>query len=369
MSSAARHSRSEFVLHAAYLLPWKDAVVPALHAHGVRTHCLHVRSPLDPRWLLRLGQLVRQERYDIVHIHSPVVAGLSRPLLRLIPTPWRRPALVYTEHNRWTGYKRGTRFMNSLTYPLDDAHLAVSEDTKATISHRFRSDVEVSVQGILLDRITPLRSQRNEVRAELGLTGDDVAVVTVANLRVQKAYPDLLRAARIVLATDPDVVWLAIGQGPLETELKQMAQTLGLGDRFRFLGHRPDAVRVVAGCDLFALASRYEGYPVAVMEALALGLPVVATSVGGVPLAVDDGVSGLIVPPGRPDLLAQAVLRVTTDTTLRARLAAGALIRGQSYEIGSTVRSNETLYRRLAAQRARRVDDHGRSRIGRLRSR
>lgn len=351
LAAAKKHDPTEVVLEAAYLLPWKDALVPDLEALGVRVHCLDVRSPADPRWLLRLARLVVGGRYDVVHVHSPVVAGLARPLLRLLPTPRRRPALVYTEHNRWTGYKRATRVINRLTYALDDVHLAVSPDTKSTISPRIRSKVEVVVQGIVLDRIEAIRTDRALVRAELGLADDQVVVVTVANLRVQKAYPDLLRAAKLVLAADPKVVWLAIGQGPLEAELKQLARTLGLGERFRFLGHCPDAIRLVAGCDLFSLASKYEGYPVAVMEALALGLPVVATAVGGVPEAVEHEVSGLVVPPSRPDLLAAAVLRVTLDPQLRSKLAEAALIRGRRYDITSSVRRTEAIYRAAATQR------------------
>lgn len=355
VSAATVHQARFATLEAAYLLPWKDALVPSLESCGVQTHCLQVRSPADLRWLLRLARLVRQGDYDIVHLHSPVVAGLARPLLRLLPSPRRRPALIYTEHNRWTGYRRSTRWINRLTYALDDAHIAVSEDTRSTISRRFRPDVEVIVQGLLLDRVEQARLQRGEVRAELGLADDDVAVVTVANLRTQKAYPDLMRAAQTVLANNPKVVWLAIGQGPLEAELKELARSLQLGKRFRFLGHQPDAIRLVAGCDIFSLASRYEGYPVAVMEALALGIPVVATAVGGVPQAVEEGVSGLIVPPGHPALLAEAILRVAADAALRARLAAAALARGRSYDIRPAVRRSEEMYRRLAVRREERI--------------
>jgi len=351
LSAAKTHDRSAVLHEAAYLLPSKDALVPDLEGLGVRTHCLQVRSPADVRWLPRLARLVFGGCFDVVHVHSPLVAGMARPLLRLVPSPGHRPALVYTEHNRWTGYHPGTRWLNRLTYPLDDAHLAVSDDTRSTVSPRLRPGVEVTVQGIALDRIDGLRSQRAEVRAELGLSDDDVAVVTVANLRVQKAYPDLLQAAKQVLGENPRVVWLAIGHGPMEAELKQLAHSLGLGERFRFLGHCPDAVRIVAGCDIFSLASRYEGYPVAVMEALALGVPVVATAVGGVPEAVEQGISGLIVPPGQPKLLAAGILRLASDPALRSRFGAAALIGGQRYDIATSVRRNEAIYRQLASVR------------------
>lgn len=352
VAAAKTHDPQDFVLEAAYLLPWKDVLVPDLEALGVRTHCLGVRSPADLRWLVRLARLVYTGRFDVVHVHSPIVAGLARPLLRLVPSPRRRPGLVYTEHNRWSGYHPGTRWLNRLTYGLDDAHLAVSEDSRDSVAARFRGGVEVTVQGIALERVGELRSGRSEVRAELGVGDDDVVVVTVANLRLQKAYPDLLAAAKLVLRADPKVVWLSIGQGPLEAELKDLARALELGCRFRFLGHCPDAIRLVAGCDVFSLASTHEGYPVAVMEALALGVPVVATAVGGVPQAVEEGVGGLVVPPARPELLAAAILRVTKDPELRSMLAAGALQAGQRYDIGFSVRRNESIYRHLASRRS-----------------
>lgn len=351
VSAAKVHDAGRFSLEAAYLLPWKDALVPRLEASGVTTHCLGVRSPMDLRWLFRLARLVRRGSFDVVHVHSPVVAGLARPLLRLLPTMRSRPALAYTEHNRWSGYNPFTRMVNRLTYGLDDASLAVSEDTRRSITPRHRDQVDVTVHGIALDDVVRWRADRATVRAELGLVDDQVVVVTVANLRAQKAYPDLLAAARIVLAARPDVVWLAIGQGPLEAEVRQLATELGLGPRFRLLGHQPQAARLVAGCDLFALASHSEGYPVSVMEALALGLPVVATAVGGIPEAVGDGVEGLLVPPGRPDQLAQGVLRVVADVALRQRLGQAASLRGQSYDIRATVGRIEALYSRLADER------------------
>ncbi|CAA9236073.1 MAG: hypothetical protein AVDCRST_MAG76-1518 [uncultured Acidimicrobiales bacterium] len=357
LAAAKVHDAARFSFEAAYLLPWKDALVPALEGCGVITHCLDVRTPLDPRWLLRLARLVRSGSFDVVHVQSPLVAGLARPLLRLLPTPRTRPALVYTEHNRWTGYKPGTRLANRLTYGLDDAHLAVSEDTWNTIGPKQRTSVDVVVHGIVLEEVVRWREQRAAVREELGLGDDVVAVVTVANLRAQKAYPDLLEAARLVLAARQDVVWLAIGQGPLEAQVRQMAADMELGPRFRMLGHQPDAPRLVAACDLFALASHSEGYPLSVMEALALGLPVVSTAVGGIPEAVRDGVEGILVPPRRPDLLAQAVLRVAGDRELLSRLSEGARQRGQHHDIRASVRHTEAVYQRLVGLRDIRVGD------------
>jgi glycosyltransferase involved in cell wall biosynthesis len=207
--------------------------------------------------------------------------------------------------------------------------------------------VQTLVHGTSIDDALAARAHRLDARAELGFGPDDVVAGTVANFRAQKAYPDLLAAVRIALDRAPNLQVVAVGQGPLEAEIRAEHERLGLGDRFRFLGYRPDALHVLAACDIFTLASRYEGYPIALMEALAVGLPVVATAVGGVPDAVRQGVEGIVVPPSRPDLLAAALAELATDPVLRARLAAAALERGQQYDIGAAVRKIEEAYDRL----------------------
>ena len=117
------------------------------------------------------------------------------------------------------------------------------------------------------------------------------------------------------------VRFVAVGQGPQEAETRQLHDDLGLADRVILTGFRDDAVRVMGACDIFTLASKWEGLPVALMEALALGLPVVATEVGGVAEEMHDGVDALLVPPRDPVALADAIERVVTDPRLRERLA------------------------------------------------
>ena len=144
-----------------------------------------------------------------------------------------------------------------------------------------------------------------------------------------------------------------VGQGPLEAELRALHASLGLGRSVEMLGYRTDAMRVLSGCDLFVLASHYEGYPVAIMEALAIGLPIVATKVGGVPEGVREGIEGLLVPPRRPELLADAIETLVRDPERRAAMGAAAAERGRGYDIESAVARTEKIYRDLrAAKRA-----------------
>ena len=159
-----------------------------------------------------------------------------------------------------------------------------------------------------------------------------------------RSYPNLLAAARLLTDRGVPVRVVAVGQGPQEAETRALHASLDLGDRVLLTGRRDDAVAVMGACDAFVMASSNEGLPVAIMEALALGLPVVSTAVGGIPEAITDGVEGLLVPPRDPEALAGAITRVATDPTLRAALARGAAAAGDRYDITATVRRIEAVY-------------------------
>jgi glycosyltransferase involved in cell wall biosynthesis len=343
----AAQVRDRMRLHyeVAYLLPAKDHLVPVLGEAGVPVHCLHGGRPESASWTVRLRRLLVAEPFDVLHVHSPMVAALARTVVPTLPKRVR-PRLLYTEHNSWPSYAPVTRLLNAATYPMDEAQFAVSQEVWSSVPHRLRGRLEVVVHGIDLPATRALRAERDEVRRELGVPAGTTVVGTVANYRREKAYPDLLAAARTVLDRRPDVLFVAVGQGPLADEIAAEHRRLGLGDRFRLLGYRPDAVRVLAGCDLFALSSHFEGLPVALMEALAVGLPVVSTAVGGIPDAVTAGEQGLLVPPGRPDQLAAAIVTLVADPEARARMSAAALDRAGDFDARRATRHVESVYLR-----------------------
>jgi glycosyltransferase involved in cell wall biosynthesis len=343
--------RLEF--EAAYLVPWKDHLVGRLEASGVTTTCLDGAHEWDLRWAVRLRLLLRHRRFDVVHAHSPYFAGIVRLLLRTLAKA-SRPALVYTEHNRWPRHSRPTRVLNRLTMGLDDVDLAVSEDVRSTIPPKLATRVEVVEHGVEVEVVRSHRPQRAAVRNELGIDGDEIVIGTVANFRREKAYENLLEAAaRALAATDLPLRFVAVGQGPLEDEIHAHHQRLGLDDRFLLLGYREDAIRIMAAFDIFTLSSRHEGLPVALMDALALELPVVATSVGGIPQAVTDGVEARLVPADDPQALAGAYLAVAADAGLRQTMAEAAARRAHAFDISAAARHLETCYLELAARRVR----------------
>jgi glycosyltransferase involved in cell wall biosynthesis len=350
VGAARSRDRSVAEIDVAYLLPWKDAFVPQLAEAGVRVLCLGVTDERDPRWALRLRRVMAEGRYDIVHVHSPYAAGVARLVARSF-APRKRPRVVTTEHNAWATFALPTRVLNAVTSPLDDATLAVSQEVRDSMPRWRRRRTEVVVHGVDVNAVREVAGARAEMRAELGLRSSEIVIGTVANYREQKDYPTLLEAAANVIGRGLPVRFVAVGQGPLHDAIHARHEALGLGDRFLLLGYRADAVRVLAACDVFCLASRWEGLPVALMEALVLGLPVVATAVGGVAEAVADGREGLLVAPGRPRELADALARVVTDERLRASLARAASERGASFDITRATRRIEARYREMTARR------------------
>ncbi|MGZ4718604.1 MAG: glycosyltransferase, partial [Acidimicrobiales bacterium] len=241
---------------AAYLLPHTRHLVPELEAVGVATHDLASPRDVDPRWLRRLGRLIGEGSFDVVHAHSPVPAAQARLLVRSIPRS-RRPAFVYTEHNRWPSHSRATRSANAATFGLNDAVITVSDEVRRSMSARHQASARTIVHGIDVDAVASLRADRQAVRAELGVGPEQLLVVTVANFRAPKGYPDLLRAASLVAARRPDVRFVIVGQGPLEDELRAEHARLRLEPTVDIVGYRADAPRLTAAADLFVLASHH----------------------------------------------------------------------------------------------------------------
>lgn len=335
----ARGADVEF--HVAYLLPQKSHLVAELEAAGATVHLIGGRRGLAGLgWILRLRALVRTTRPTALHVHSPALAPAARISTRLSR---RRPVLVSTDQNVWPSYRRPTRFMNGITVPLSDCHVAVSAMVRDSMWSPLRSSTPVLPNGIPARDLAERRVERDAARASLGVRPDDIVVASVANFREKKDHPTLFAAAA-ECRDDPRLRFLVIGQGPLEPALRELHWSLGLERTVMFLGHHPDPPALVAGADLFTLSSVHEGLPIAMLEAMAMGVPPVVTEVGGVAEVVTDGVDGVLVPPRRPDLLAAAFRGLARDDARRRRLGDGAARRAAHYDVERTQRAYETIY-------------------------
>ena len=299
VAAAAHHDRTRFSIACTYLVPWKSQLAPELEALGVATRCLDVRDERDVRWAARLRRDLTRRPVDVLHAHSPYPAGIGRIVARTMPRA-TRPPTVYTLHNTWESFARPTRLLNEWTMRADAADIAVSELVRSTMPPRLaRRDRDGDPRDRPRRRPPPRRSRPGPRRARNRAGRDG------GRNRRQPARPEGLseppgRGRSSCRDRGRPIRILAVGQGPLEAEIRDEHRRLALDGVVDLLGERADAVTVMSACDAFVLASNNEGLPVAVMEALALGLPVVATRVGGLSEAIDD-TCGLLVPPRDPE--------------------------------------------------------------------
>jgi glycosyltransferase involved in cell wall biosynthesis len=353
--SMVRHrDRERFDYEVAYVLEDRDTLVPQLRDAGVTVHSLGARASHDLRWQGRLRALLARGDFDIMHSHLPYAATFGRLVAATLPS--RRPALVYTEHSMWNKMALAVKALNRATIALDDRLLVVSEACRLSLPPHLRHRARVVVHGIELEPINQARLRRDEfrasVRAELGLRDGELLALTVAGLRWPKGYDVLLPAARSTVDRGTAVRFVAVGDGPLRGDLEHQHAALSLGDRFVFLGERSDVPRLLGAADLFVLPSRQEGLPLALMEAVSSGLPVVTTSVGELPNLLTSGWDAVLVPPEQPEALAQAIQDLADHAELRQRLSTSALELSRRFDVRRCVSEVESVYDELVPQPA-----------------
>ena len=183
------------------------------------------------------------------------------------------------------------------------------------------------------------------LRAALGLEGRGPVVVTVGRLAPEKGHLDLLEAMALLAPRRPEAALVVAGGGPLRAALERRAEELGIAGSVRFLGIRSDVPDVLAACDIFALASHYESFGLAILEAMGAGLPVAATRVGGIPFLVQEGVTGLLAPPGSPAELARRLEELAADPArARGMGLAGRARLEETFSRRAMVRGVEEMY-------------------------
>jgi len=354
METVAAGDRDAFDYEVAYVLAASDGLADAIRAGGTPVHALGASRSADLTWLGRLRSLVATGRFDVVHFHLPYAAALGRLAVATVPRA-ERPSVVYTEHSLWNKAAVITKGINRIGIGRDQSLIVVSQAAHDALPPALRRRARVIVHGVSSIQADELTAQRDriraEVRAELGVPDGDLLLLAVANMRPEKGYDVLLEATRILASRDVPVRVAAVGGGPMENEVRERHRALGLGDRLQLLGQRDDVLRLMAAADVFVLASRQEGLPVTLMEATSMGLPIVATSVGGVPQVVTDDVEGLIVPPGDPERLADALQQVAADPALRHRLGRAARAKSTMFDVTGASREIEGIYREIT--------DHG----------
>jgi len=264
---------------------------------------------------LAIRKFAVERRLQILHAHNlaPLVyAGISARLIA------RRPRVVYSEHNQIYSATPSMRRRFRYYIRLADHVIAVSHDLKRALAEMAGVTAGVSVVHNGIDALRAQHDARLVVRESLGLDHDDFVFGMVAVLSRQKGVTYLLQAAERVLNQTPHARVVIVGDGPLREALTTERDERGLTDRVLFTGYRSDIANVMAAFDVYVQSSLWEGLPIVLLEALASGMPIIATNVGGNPEVVEDGGGGLVVPPANADALAAAMMRVAGDSQLRA---------------------------------------------------
>jgi glycosyltransferase involved in cell wall biosynthesis len=318
---------------------------PRLEAAGAEVHLVGMRrtpwSPANLGALRQLRRLVRDVGPDVVHGHS-AIGGL---LARLAVDPQRTP-VAYTA-NGITTVRVGVLVERALRRRTT-AFVATSESEAA---HAEELGVARGVRTVVIPNgIEPVGPPSPlDLRAALGLPPDAPLIGSISRLVPQKAPLDLVAAIRVVLEATPAAHAVLIGDGELSADYEQAVGAAGLHGRLHRIPSLPDAAGVLDQLDVFLLASVFEGGPYAPLEAMRAGTVVVLTDVVGSRDAVEPGISGLLVPPGRPDLLGAAVLDLLRDPPRRHGLAAAGRDRvAARFDVRTAAAALDRLYAELA---------------------
>jgi glycosyltransferase involved in cell wall biosynthesis len=326
-----------------------------LHGTDVVLREFHPRGGLDSPAglyeLLRLSRFLKREKFDIVHTHDLYSNLLGIPAARLAGVKAIVSSRRDLAHLDWyTGRRRVfLRWVQNLSgvvlanaTPIRDALIA--ED--GFVPEKLR----VIHNGVDVEKFKASRDSRDRLFPGVG---DGKLIVLVGNMHSDvKGHPWLIDSAPLVVREFPSTRFVLVGDGEQRNRFEQQAAGLGLERNFLFLGRRADVPEILASCDIAVLPSRAEGLPNAVLEYMAAGLPTVVSRVGGNSELVEDGVTGLLVPPEDSAALSAALLKLLHDPNLARKLAqSGHVCTVRNFSFDRLVREVDALYSELLQRR------------------
>lgn len=344
---AHRLNRNRFSLEI--VCPYDGPFVQRLHQEGVAVSVVDLTRLASPSAIFRLRDLLVRKEAKIVQSHGARSNFYGRVAGRLAGVP----AIISTVHNSLYDYPvgRGRKalylLMDRLTAPLAHRIVCVADSLAQDLIRRSRLDarqLQVIHNGIDLDRFNPRDVDGLRVRQQLGLPPGPL-IGMIGRMTPQKGHIYFLQAFARVRDRFPEARALIVGDGPLREELEGMARELKIEEGCIFTGVRSDIPELLSTLDVFVLSSVSEGLPYAVLEAMAMARPVVATRVSGLPEIIEDGVTGLLVPPRNPQALGAAVIGLLQDRDRAQKMgAAGRRTVEEKFGLDRMVQEIERLY-------------------------
>lgn len=313
-----------------------------LREYGVNVTCLG-RNRLDPLVVLDLVRLIKKKGIDILHLHSygSHLFGRIAAILSGVPTIVHGHGLDYSPS---TFQKFTDLLLNRYTAKVITVSTSVGEDY---IKRRKISPQKLLVlpNGIRLEDFAPVPDRQcRELKKRLGIEPECRVIGTVTRFREEKGNQYFLQAAKQVLETCPETFFLLVGDGPLRQDLMQLAVKLGIQDKVLFAGYQKNVRVMLSLFDVKVIASISEGHPLALLEAMAMGKPVVAANVGGIKEILEDSGTGLLVPPGKPVSMAEKIIQLLQNEKTRLKLGKNALKESRKYDLDAYVQKLERIY-------------------------
>ena len=332
------------------LLTARGRLSAELEAMGLRCHVLDIRGAADvPRAAVRLVAIMRRGRFDVVHTHllHSSAAGLAAALLAGVPVRVMTRGQVHVARTGSFLDRSLSRLSNALAQRI----FTVGADVRDAIVREEGvppKRVEVIPNGVDVAYLRSLAGER--------ASHDGFVMGTVARLHPQKGYDIAIDAVKALADAGVAVRYEIVGEGPLRGRLEEQAARLGVADRVDLVGFVRNPFPRELGWDLYLHPSNDEGLSNAILEAMALGRPIVATDVTGAREQIVDGESGLIVPPGDPGAMARAVRRLRDDPSLAARFGDAAVERVERlFDLRRSAERYMEAYAQLLARAPRRV--------------
>ena len=356
-----RMDRTRF--HPLLICPEPGSFIGRMEARGVETHLVHLAPLFNPIALWRLIRLLVQKRVTILQTHGARANVYGRIAGWLAGVP----VVISTVHNSLKDYevspfKRWAYVMVlRLTLPLVQRIICVSDATRRDVIDECPAvgRKALTVHNGVDPSSFRLQPDRQKNRLELGIPQGPV-LVTIGRLTEQKGHQYLLAALSGLLDTWPELCCLFVGEGEQHETLQRLAQDLGVERACRFVGVREDIADILAAATLCVLPSLSEGFPFVLLEALAMGCPVVATSVNGVPELIDGHRTGLLVPPRDPQALAVAIRSLLSDPLAASRMAsAGQALVRERFTVDRMVANTTAVFDAAIQEAGVRTPDRG----------
>lgn len=340
-----------------------EAVMQGIKFHPIRHFVQRVSPYNDIAALGELVSLMRKNKYDIVHSHNSKAGFIGRLAAKIT----RVPVIVHTIHGfAFHDQEKPPRralfiLLEKFAAPMADKLIVISNPLREwglSLGIGKPEQYITIYSGIELDKF---RTNIDVIKkkAEFGIGPGDKVVGVVSKLWEGKGHKCILQAAGEVVKKVHNVKFLFVGEGYLKDELENLADELGLKDKVIFTGFRTDIPEITACFDIALLVSLFEGLGRVLLEAMAMGKAVIASRVGGIIDVVDDGKTGILIPPGDKEALAQAMVRLLSDSDLAARMGkAGKEKIDARFSAKTMVKEIEKVYNELISKKLKKVDTY-----------